>query len=89
MTLEIFVPFWGEPALLYDTVMLMKMCVDKSGVTNKPEDLEADRNRIKDCLAEVKDVPGITGPVSFNAAGDAQLSPTVLVAKGGKWEAVK
>jgi branched-chain amino acid transport system substrate-binding protein len=76
-------------ALLYDTVMLMKMCVDKSGVTNKPEYIEADRNRIKDCLAEVKDVPGNTGPVSFNANGDAQLSPTVLIAKGGKWDAIR
>jgi branched-chain amino acid transport system substrate-binding protein len=76
-------------ALMYDTVLLMKMCVEKSGVTNKPDDLEADRNRIKDCLAAVKDVPGITGSLSFNADGDAQLSPTVLVAKSGKWEGIK
>jgi branched-chain amino acid transport system substrate-binding protein len=76
-------------ALMYDTVMLMKVCIEKSGVTNKPEDLEADRARIKDCLAQVKDVPGIAGPVSFNAGGDAQLLPTVLVAKGGKWDAIK
>jgi branched-chain amino acid transport system substrate-binding protein len=76
-------------ALMYDTVNLMKMCIEKSGVTNKPEDLAADRGRIKDCLAQVKDVPGIAGPVSFNADGDAQLLPTVLVAKGGKWEVIK
>jgi branched-chain amino acid transport system substrate-binding protein len=76
-------------ALIYDTVMLMKMCIEKSAVTNKPEDLEADRNRIKDCLAEVKDVPGIAGPMSFNADGDAQLLPTVLIANGGKWQSIK
>lgn len=76
-------------ALMYDTIMLTKTCIEKSGVTNKPEDLAADRARIKDCLAQVKDVPGIAGPMSFNADGDAQLLPTVLVAKGGKWLAVR
>jgi branched-chain amino acid transport system substrate-binding protein len=76
-------------ALMYDTIMLTKVCIEKSGVTNKPDDLAADRERIKDCLAQVKDVPGIAGPMSFNADGDAQLLPTVLVAKGGKWQAIK
>jgi branched-chain amino acid transport system substrate-binding protein len=76
-------------ALMYDAVMLTKSCIEKSGVTNKPDDLAADRERIKDCYAQAKDVPGIAGPMSFNANGDAQLQPTVLVAKGGKWEAVK
>ncbi len=76
-------------ALMYDTIMLTKSCIEKSGVTNKPDDLAADRERIKDCLSQVKDVPGIAGPMSFNANGDAQLLPTVLVAKGGKWQAIK
>jgi branched-chain amino acid transport system substrate-binding protein len=76
-------------ALIYDTVFLVKSCIETSGVTNKPEDLAADRERIKDCLAQVKDLSGITGPMSFDADGDAQLKPTVLVAKDGKWEAAK
>lgn len=76
-------------ALMYDSIMLTHMCIEKSGVTNKPEDLAADRERIKDCLAQAKDVPGIAGPMSFNADGDAQLLPTVLVAKDGKWEAIR
>jgi branched-chain amino acid transport system substrate-binding protein len=76
-------------ALIYDTVYLVKHCIEKSGVTNKPDDLAADRDRIKDCLAQVKDLSGIAGPTSFNADGDAQLKPTVLVAKDGKWDAVK
>ena len=76
-------------ALMYDTVLLTKVCIDKSGVTGKPEDLAADRGRIKDCLAGARDVPGIAGPMSFNPEGDAQLLPTVLVVKDGRWEAVK
>jgi branched-chain amino acid transport system substrate-binding protein len=76
-------------ALMYDTIMLTRACIEKSGVTNKPEDLAADRERIKDCLSQAKGVPGIAGPMSFNADGDAELPPTVLVAKDGKWQAVK
>lgn len=76
-------------ALMYDSMLLMKTCIEKSGVTNKPDDLAADRNRIKDCLSKVKNEPGIAGPVTFDANGDAQLLPTVLVAKGGKWQTIK
>ena len=32
-------------ALMYDAMMLTKSCIEKSGVTNKPEDLAADRTR--------------------------------------------
>lgn len=76
-------------ALMYDSIMLMKTCIEKSGVTNKPDDLAADRTRIKDCLSSVKNEPGIAGPVTFNENGDAQLLPTVLVANDGKWKAIK
>ena len=76
-------------ALMYDSVLLLKTCIERSGVTNKPEDLAADRTRIMECLSKVKDEPGIAGPVTFNANGDAQLKPTVLVAKDGKWESIK
>jgi branched-chain amino acid transport system substrate-binding protein len=76
-------------ALMYDSMLLMKTCIEKSGVTNKSEDLAADRNRIKDCLSKVKNEPGIAGPVTFDANGDAHLLPTVLVAKDGKWQAIK
>jgi branched-chain amino acid transport system substrate-binding protein len=76
-------------ALMYDTMNLVKTCIDKSGVTNKPDELAADRDRIRGCLADVKDLQGIAGPMSFDKNGDAQLKPTVLVAKGGKWEAEK
>lgn len=75
-------------ALMYDTFFMAKMCIEKTGVTNKPEDLAADRERIRGCLEKMKDFPGITGPITFNADGDAQLKPTVLLGSGGKWEAI-
>ena len=48
-------------ALMYDTVHADKTCIEKSGVTNKPEDLAADRARIKDCLVAGEGCPGYRG----------------------------
>lgn len=76
-------------ALMYDTFFIMKTCIEKSGVTNKPDDLAADRDRIRGCLAGLHDFPGIVGNISFDANGDAELKPIVLRAKGGHWESLK
>jgi len=74
---------------MYDSMFLMKQCIEKSGVTNKASDLAADRDRIRVCLTEVKQFPGIVGPITFNADGDAVLQPTVLRASGGKWQSLR
>lgn len=82
-------PPGNTDALMYDSFFLAKMCIEQSGVTNKPDDLAADRDRIRQCLEKVKDFPGVVGPITFNADGDAQLKPTVLLAKSGRWEAAR
>jgi branched-chain amino acid transport system substrate-binding protein len=71
-------------ALMYDTVFILKSCIEGSGVTNKDADLAADREKIRGCLEKVNH-NGVTGPIRFNADGDAVLQPTVLQARGGKW----
>jgi branched-chain amino acid transport system substrate-binding protein len=71
-------------ALMYDTVFMLKNCIETTGVTNKDADLAADREKIRGCLEKVNH-QGVTGPIRFNADGDAVLAPTVLQAKGGKW----
>jgi branched-chain amino acid transport system substrate-binding protein len=71
-------------ALMYDTVFILKNCIESAGVTNKDADLAADREKIRGCLEKVS-YNGVTGPIRFNADGDAVLQPTVLQARGGKW----
>jgi branched-chain amino acid transport system substrate-binding protein len=71
-------------ALMYDTLFILKNCIEKSGVTNKEADLAADREKIRGCLDNVH-YNGIVGPIHFNKDGDAVLEATVLQAKGGKW----
>lgn len=76
-------------ALIYDTMMMMKMCVEKHGVTNKPDDLAADRDKIRQCFDGIQDYAGIAGKTMFSDDGDAELEPVVLRATGGRWTSVK
>jgi branched-chain amino acid transport system substrate-binding protein len=74
---------------MYDTVFMLKGCIESSGVTNKEADLAADREKIRSCLEKLPTYNGITGPIKFNQDGDAVLVPTVLQARGGKWSALR
>ncbi len=76
-------------ALMYDSLHIMKQCIERTGVTNRADDLAKDRERIRDCWAALKDYPGITGRITINADGDAVLEPTVLVVRHGRYEAVR
>lgn len=82
-------PPGNTDALMFDTLFMAKMCIEQTGVTNKADDLAADRERIRSCLEKLKDYPGVVGPITFSAEGDAQLKPTVLLGGGGKWQAVR
>ena len=72
----------------YDNVYLVKDVIEKSGVTNKPEELEADRERIRKGLASLKDFAGIVGPTSFDENRDGSGKATVLTVKDGKFARV-
>jgi branched-chain amino acid transport system substrate-binding protein len=69
----------------YDAVRLLADVIKKTGVTNRPEDLAADRERIMKGLAATKDWPGVAGRHSFNQDGDGVKDIYVFVVKGGKW----
>jgi branched-chain amino acid transport system substrate-binding protein len=68
----------------YDNVYIMKHVIETSGVTNKPGDLEADRARIREGWAGVKDFDGITGLTTIDANGDGTGKATVLTVKGSQ-----
>ncbi|TFY97420.1 ABC transporter substrate-binding protein [Ramlibacter rhizophilus] len=76
-------------SLMYDTVFILKKCIESTGVTNKESDLAADREKIRGCLEKMPAHDGITGPIRFNEQGDAVLVPTVLQAKGQKWSSLR
>jgi branched-chain amino acid transport system permease protein len=66
----------------YDNVYLMKHAIETTGVTGKPEDLEADRDRIRRGWNQVKDFDGIAGLTTLLEREGAG-KPTVLNVKDG------
>ena len=40
---------------MHDTLDIVRSCAEKGGLSGKPDDLEKDRERMRDCLAKVKD----------------------------------
>lgn len=69
----------------YNALYLLAEIIERTGVTNRPEDLSADRERIMRALATTRNWPAVGGQMSFNKDGDAVKNIYVLMVKGGKW----
>jgi branched-chain amino acid transport system substrate-binding protein len=65
-------------AQAYDAMYIMAEAVKNAG--------EADRDAIRDALAETQNFEGILGSVSFDEEGDVVMDPTVLIIKDGKFQ---
>lgn len=79
-----------EPSMydanIYEIVNMYIEAAKKAGITAKPEDLESDRTKIRDFMAKLKDFPGLGGPISFNADGDAIKAFYIVQGQNGAWE---
>src|SRR5262249_16747425 len=76
-------PYSGPRA--YDIIYAYKHCFEKSGVTNKPEDLDQDRDRIRECLSGLKGFPGVAGEITMNEDRDGAGSSAILKVVNGKY----
>jgi hypothetical protein len=63
--------------------MIME-AIQKKGVTNKPGDLTADRDRIMEYFTTLRDFKGVASK-GFNEAGDGIKDVIVFEIKGGNW----
>jgi len=79
-----------EPSMydanIYETVSMYIDAVKKAGVTGKPEDLEADRAKIRDYMAKLVGFQGLGGPIGFNDDGDAIKAFYIVQGEKGVWE---
>lgn len=73
---------------LYENVYILKHVIETSGVTNDPNNLDQDRERIRNGLAALKDFPGIGLKITIGPDGDALKSSYVLQVKNGVWERI-
>lgn len=81
----------GEPPVLhdayaYDGVLAMAEAIQKGGVTNKPQDLDKDRGRIRDALDGIK-VAGGSGNWSLDPkTGEVERPMLKATISRGQWQ---
>jgi branched-chain amino acid transport system substrate-binding protein len=76
-------PYSGPRA--YDIMYSYKYCIETSGVTNKSNDLDSDRDKIRGCLAKMKNFPGVAGEITMDEHGDGAGSSAILKVVKGKY----
>jgi hypothetical protein len=64
---------------------IIKKVIEEQGVTNKPGDLEKDREKIRNGWAKLKDFPGISGVTTMDEVGDGIGGVRTLAVEGGKF----
>jgi branched-chain amino acid transport system substrate-binding protein len=69
----------------YDIVYSFKYCFEKAGITNKPADLDSDRDKIRQCLGTLKDFPGVAGPITMDEHRDGTGITAILKVVNGKY----
>ncbi|HEY4550063.1 MAG TPA: ABC transporter substrate-binding protein [Bacillus sp. (in: firmicutes)] len=65
-------------AQAYDALYIMAEGLKNAG--------EADRDALRDAIAEIKDLEGILGKFSFDKDGDIVMEPSVVTIKDGKFQ---
>jgi branched-chain amino acid transport system substrate-binding protein len=76
-------------ANVFDEVYLLAHVIKTSGVTNRPEDLARDRDRIMQALAATREFPGLAGKFGFDADGDGVKPIYVVKVTGGRWASIE
>lgn len=79
-----------EPSMydanIYEIVSMYIDAVKKAGITGNPENLEADRTKIRDYMANLKGFDGFGGPIHFGPDGDAVKTFFIVQGQNGAWE---
>jgi branched-chain amino acid transport system substrate-binding protein len=75
------------PANAYDAIYMIAEAIKARKVTNKAADLETDRDKIRQYLADLKNFKGVASR-GFNEDGDGVKDVYVVEAKGGQWQPV-
>jgi branched-chain amino acid transport system substrate-binding protein len=79
-----------EPSMydanIYEIMSMYLDAVKTAGLSGKPEDLEADRAKIRDHMAGLTGFEGLGGPIGFNPDGDAIKAFYVVQGQNGAWD---
>jgi branched-chain amino acid transport system substrate-binding protein len=79
-----------EPSMydanIYEIVSMYVDAMKKAGITGKPADLDADRVKIRDYMANLKGYQGFSGPIHFASSGDAVKNFFIVQGEKGAWK---
>ena len=79
-----------EPSMydanIYEIASIYVEAIKKAGVIGKPDDLEADRTKIRDYMAKLSGFAGLGGPIAFNEDGDAIKAFYIVQGQNGTWQ---
>ena len=82
-----------EPGLnaarYYDDAMINYQLMKTMGVTNKPEDLESNREKIRKGWETLQDFPGLEGEITMNKDGDGEKTTYFFIIKNRKYERIQ
>ena len=71
---------------MYDTLYITRDIIAKAKLSGKAEDLQKDREKIRDGWANLKNYPGeVQGKTTIDKNGDALKEYYLLTVKGGQW----
>ncbi|MBI3090479.1 MAG: ABC transporter substrate-binding protein [Candidatus Tectomicrobia bacterium] len=73
----------------YDNIYIIKKIIEEQGVTNKPEDLEKDREKMKKGWASLKNFDGVSGITTMDEVGDGIGEAVALIVRNGKYEKIE
>jgi branched-chain amino acid transport system substrate-binding protein len=77
-------PPYGGPRA-YDIIYSYKHCIETSGVSNNTNELDADRDKIRGCLAGLKNFPGVAGEITMDENRDGAGSSAILKVVNGQY----
>ena len=72
-------------AAAWEIVMVLRDVIEKQGVMAKPDTVQADRRKIRDGLASLKETKGLLGKITRDSEGEATKPYVYVHAKGGAW----
>lgn len=76
------------PVNAYDAVFMIVEAITKTGITNKPGDLAADREKVMKYFTTLNNFSGVASR-GFNDVGDGIKEVFVFEVKGGHWKPIK
>jgi len=76
------------PVNAYDAVFMIVEAITKTGITNKPGDLAADREKVMKYFTTLKNFTGVASR-GFNDVGDGIKEVSVFEVKSGHWKTIK